>query len=106
MFRRRGNLKAVPDDDQGCTESPKISFRWDVESCSTTSSVYSAISIASSSKNGHNQITASTLSIPPEHTGLNHTTRKGNWITTDSECMPHLHTYFVYFLYLYLHHFD
>ncbi|KAL9277078.1 hypothetical protein ACSQ67_025383 [Phaseolus vulgaris] len=85
MFRRRGNLKAVPDDDQGCTESPKISFRWDVESCSTTSSVYSAISIASSSKHGHNQISTSTLSIPPEHTGLSNTTRKGNWITTDSE---------------------
>ncbi|XP_022635854.1 uncharacterized protein LOC106759063, partial [Vigna radiata var. radiata] len=85
MFRRRGNLKAVPDDDQGCTESPKISFRWDVESCSTTSSVYSAISIASSSKNGLNQISTSTLSIPPEHTGHNKSARKGNWITTDSE---------------------
>ncbi|CAJ1797320.1 unnamed protein product [Sphenostylis stenocarpa] len=85
MFRRRGNLKAVPDDDQGCSESPKISFRWDVESCSTTSSVYSAISIASSSKIGQNHIATSTVSIPPEHTGLNSTTRRGNWITTDSE---------------------
>ncbi|XP_027929291.1 uncharacterized protein LOC114185637 [Vigna unguiculata] len=85
MFRRRGNLKAVPDDDQGCTESPKISFRWDVESCSTTSSVYSAISIASSSKNGLNQISTSTLSIPHEHTCHHKSARKGNWITTDSE---------------------
>ncbi|TKY66082.1 hypothetical protein E2542_SST08945 [Spatholobus suberectus] len=85
MFRRRGTLKAVPDDDQGCSDSPKISFRWDVESCSTTSSVYSAISIASSSKNGQNQIATSTISIPPEHNGHNNTCRKGNWITTDSE---------------------
>ncbi|KAL5178354.1 hypothetical protein HKD37_08G023928 [Glycine soja] len=88
MFRRRGTLKAVPDDDQGCTDSPKISFRWDVESCSTTSSVYSAISIASSSKNGQNQIATSTISIPPEHTTGHHNNtsrKKGNWITTDSE---------------------
>nr|KYP33403.1 hypothetical protein KK1_045744 [Cajanus cajan] len=85
MFRRRGTLKAVPDDDQGCTESPKISFRWDVESCSTTSSAYSAISLASSSKNGQNQIATSSICIPPEHTGHNNTCRKGNWITTDSE---------------------
>ncbi|KAG4921790.1 hypothetical protein JHK86_050603 [Glycine max] len=87
MFRRRGTLKAVPDDDHGCTDSPKISFRWDVESCSTTSSVYSAISIASSSKNEQNQIATSTISIPPEHTGHNNNTsrKKGNWITTDSE---------------------
>jgi len=98
MFRRRGNLKAVPDDDQGCTESPKISFRWDVESCSTTSSVYSAISIASSSKNGLNQISTSTLSIPHEHTCHHKSARKGNWITTDSECMQHLHTYLFIFI--------
>ncbi|KAL2336700.1 hypothetical protein Fmac_011146 [Flemingia macrophylla] len=85
MFRRRGTLKAVPDDDQGCTESPKISFRWDVESCSTTSSAYSAISMASSSRNGQNQIVTSTISIPHEHSSHNNTCRKGNWITTDSE---------------------
>ncbi|KAK7395352.1 hypothetical protein VNO78_15904 [Psophocarpus tetragonolobus] len=85
MFRRRGTLKTVPDDDQNCSDSPKISFRWDVESCSTTSSVYSAISIASSSKHAQNQIATSTISIPPEHTGHNNTSRKGNWITTDSE---------------------
>ncbi|KAK7338885.1 hypothetical protein VNO77_19519 [Canavalia gladiata] len=84
MFRRRGTLKAVPDDDQVCSDSPKISFRWDVESCSTTSSAYSAISIASSSRNGQNQIATSTISIPPQETGPI-TCKKGNWITTDSE---------------------
>ncbi|XP_057437022.1 uncharacterized protein LOC130729321 [Lotus japonicus] len=81
MFRRRGTLKAVPDEDQVCSESPKISFRWDVESCSTTSSAYSAISVASSSRFGQNQIATSTISIPHSENGC----RKGSWITTDSE---------------------
>lgn len=85
MFRRRGTLKAVPDDDQVCSDSPKISFRWDVESCSTTSSVYSAISMASSSKNAQTQIAPSTISIPPSETGHLTCRSKGNWITTDSE---------------------
>ncbi|GAU18275.1 hypothetical protein TSUD_176170 [Trifolium subterraneum] len=86
MFRRRGNLKAVQDDDQATSESPKISFRWDVESCSTTSSAYSAFSMASSTKNGQNKITTSTISIPHSESGHS-TCRKANWITTDSECM-------------------
>lgn len=69
-FRNRGTLKAVPDDDRLSNDSPKISFRWDVESCSTTSS---AISMASS--------TNRTSIQDRDH----FTTRKGNWITTDSE---------------------
>ncbi|KAK7292988.1 hypothetical protein RJT34_15848 [Clitoria ternatea] len=96
MFRRRATLKAVSDDDQFSNDSPKISFRWDVESCSTTSSIYSAISIASSSKNGQNQISTSTISIPPHETGHNMSCRKGNWITTDSECEPSL--YFIFLI--------
>ncbi|WJX81732.1 hypothetical protein P8452_64578 [Trifolium repens] len=88
MFRRRGNLKAVQDDDQTMSGSPKISFRWDVESCSTTSSAYSAFSMASSTKNGQNKIATSSVSIPHSESGHTHTTcRKANWITTDSECM-------------------
>ncbi|KAF2284497.1 hypothetical protein GH714_025845 [Hevea brasiliensis] len=76
--RNRATLKAVPDDDQMSNESPKISFRWDVQSCSTTSSAYSAISMASSSKT---DLTLNMLSLnsTPLHD------RKGNWITTDSE---------------------
>ncbi|XP_019450191.1 PREDICTED: uncharacterized protein LOC109352556 [Lupinus angustifolius] len=85
MFRKRGTLKAVQDDDQVCSESPKISFRWDVESCSTFSS-YSAISVASSSQNLPIQIAPSTMSIPPSDTDhITFSRRKGNWITTDSE---------------------
>lgn len=85
MFRRRGNLKAVQDDDQVSTESPKISFRWDMESCSTTSSAYSAFSMASSTRNGQNQIATSTISIPSSQSGHTTCRRKANWITTDSE---------------------
>lgn len=77
-FRNRGSLKAVAvaDDDQLSNDSPKISFRWDLESCSTTSSAYSAISMPSS----YNKITSS-ISTPIQHKDP----RKGNWITTDSE---------------------
>ncbi|CAK7349370.1 unnamed protein product [Dovyalis caffra] len=48
QLRSRATLKAVTDDDQLNIESPKISFGWEVESCSTPSSAYSAISMASS----------------------------------------------------------
>lgn len=94
-FRNRGTLKSVPDDDQLSIESPKISFRWDVESCSTTSSAYSGISMASSSsKIKNNNMMISSVSSTPVHdittttTTTTHlcTPRKGNWITTDSEC--------------------
>ncbi|KAJ0112499.1 hypothetical protein Patl1_01620 [Pistacia atlantica] len=85
QFRNRSALKAVPDDEQLNIESPKISFRWEVESCSTTSSVYSGISMASSSKNYDHQTNTVSLNSTPIH-DINHfTPRKGNWITTDSE---------------------
>lgn len=103
MFRRRGNLKAVQDDDQVSTESPKISFRWDMESCSTTSSAYSAFSMASSTRNGQNQTATSTISIPSSQSGHTTCRRKANWITTDSECMslfacasPFIYIYCIY----------
>lgn len=84
QFRQRGALKAIPDDDQFSNESPKISFRWDVESCSTISTSYSAISLASARIDP----IASRLSadsLPPQMTDQC-LRRKGNWITTDSEC--------------------
>ncbi|XP_015892371.3 uncharacterized protein LOC107426648 isoform X1 [Ziziphus jujuba] len=76
QFRNRGALKSVPDDDQLSIESPKISFRWDVESCSTTLSAYSAISAMSM---------PSLYSTTIIHDGDHCLPRKGNWITTDSE---------------------
>lgn len=82
-FRNRGSLKPVPDDDQLSNDSPKISFRWEVESCCTTSSAYSAISMASSFLNDQsgNKQSISTTIEDSDHC----TSRSGNWITTDSE---------------------
>ncbi|KAL6338680.1 hypothetical protein AAG906_021497 [Vitis piasezkii] len=82
-FRNRGSLKPVPDDDQLSNDSPKISFRWEVESCCTTSSAYSAISMASSFLNDQsgNKQSISTTIEDSDHC----TSRAGNWITTDSE---------------------
>ncbi|PON65320.1 hypothetical protein TorRG33x02_270860 [Trema orientale] len=87
LFRNKEALKAVPDDDQLSLESPKISFRWDVESCSTTSSAYSAISVASSLKNDPTlSMMQLSLSSTSNIQDPNHSfPKKGNWITTDSE---------------------
>lgn len=82
-MRNKSTLKSVPDDDQLSNDSPKISFRWEVESCSTTSSVYSAISMASSTKNNNVDQTMSLNSTPLHNIDA---ARPGNWITTDSEC--------------------
>ncbi|KAF3436010.1 hypothetical protein FNV43_RR23102 [Rhamnella rubrinervis] len=83
QLRNRRTLKSVPDDDQLSNESPKISFRWDVESCSTTSSAYSAISLASSTAVSMPSLYSTSIQIQ-DH-GDHCTPRRGNWITTDSE---------------------
>ncbi|XWS76123.1 hypothetical protein CRYUN_Cryun01aG0149800 [Craigia yunnanensis] len=83
-FRNRGALKAVPGDDQLSNDSPKISFRWDVESCSTTSSAFSGISVTSSLRNDHTCNIVS-LNSTPIHDLNRCSSRRGNWITTDSE---------------------
>ncbi|PIN08404.1 hypothetical protein CDL12_01619 [Handroanthus impetiginosus] len=77
-FRNRAALKAVQDDDQLTNDSPKISFRWDVESCSTTSSVHSVISSSLKHEQIRNQDSMNSTPL--------HVARTGNWITTDSEC--------------------
>lgn len=84
-FGKRGVLKPVPDDDQLSNDSPKISFRWEVESCSTTSSAYSAISMASTflnDKSGNKLPVSATTNKDGDQC----TPKAGNWITTDSEC--------------------
>ncbi|GMH20420.1 hypothetical protein Nepgr_022261 [Nepenthes gracilis] len=67
QFRNRRSLKEAATDDELSIESPKISLRWDAESCSTASS---AISAPPSLMN---------YSTPPLDS------RFGNWITTDSD---------------------
>ncbi|KAM1764808.1 hypothetical protein ACFX11_004019 [Malus domestica] len=86
QFRNRATLKAVAYDDRLSNDLPKISFRWDLESCSTTSSAYTALSTASSLKN--DQI----ISLPSlNSTKFQHLVdlelKKENWITSDSECV-------------------
>ncbi|GFZ13447.1 hypothetical protein Acr_23g0018320 [Actinidia rufa] len=75
QLRNKAALKAVAGDDQFSNDSPKISFSWDVQSCSTTtSSVYSAISVASSMNDHSTRVLE------------NCSSKLGSWITTDSEC--------------------
>ncbi|PSR86375.1 Arginine--tRNA ligase [Actinidia chinensis var. chinensis] len=83
QLRNRTVLKAIPDDDQLSNESPNISFRWDLESCSTTSSTYSATSMVSS-KNDQ-LLNFPSLNSTPLRDTETYTSRLGNWITTDSE---------------------
>ncbi|KAK3231185.1 hypothetical protein Dsin_003066 [Dipteronia sinensis] len=86
QFRNRTTLKTVADDDKLSMESPKISFRWDVESCFTTTScsAYSA-SMINDQISSCNNINMLSLSSTPIH-DMNHcSTRTGNWITTDAE---------------------
>ncbi|KAK6940553.1 hypothetical protein RJ641_030084 [Dillenia turbinata] len=85
-FKNRGTLKAVPDEDQLSNESPKISFRWDVGSCSASCSVYSSFSAASSFKHDPASHKLSISSTSIHDLELCSSTRAGNWITTDSEC--------------------
>ncbi|XP_039021425.1 uncharacterized protein LOC120153577 [Hibiscus syriacus] len=67
------------------SESPKISLRLDVERCSTISSVISGVSMASST-NDEASCSVVSLNSTVIH-GLNRcSSRRGNWITTDSEC--------------------
>lgn len=96
QFRTRAALKSVPDDGQLSNDSPKISFRWDMESCSTTSSVYSALSKASSKRITTNQnmiIPYSSSSTPIHGSDQSTTAKSGSWITTDSDCKTYFPLY-------------
>ncbi|CAA0823892.1 Unknown protein [Striga hermonthica] len=85
LFKNRAALKALPHNDQLNDESPKISFRWEVESCSTTSSVYSAISQVASSLKHDRAVKPESISSTPLHVRDQSVARPGNWITTDSD---------------------
>ncbi|KAL5702524.1 hypothetical protein ACHQM5_027735 [Ranunculus cassubicifolius] len=100
-IRNRGASKDSSQDDQWSLSSPKISFRWETDSCSTTTSVYSAISLpVSVSKNNRkcstsSLNTASVNTVAPESRTKDDTSSNrdshesgggsGNWITTDDE---------------------
>nr|GEZ68543.1 hypothetical protein [Tanacetum cinerariifolium] len=80
QFRNRTTLKTIRDIDQMTNESPKISFRWEVESCSTFSS---ALSVSSTNKTDQNV----NIEIHPNPDGNSNTVRirSGSWVTTDSD---------------------
>lgn len=90
-FRNRAALKAVPDDDQLSNDSPKISFRWDMESCSTiNSTAFSTISAPVPSKLKNEQKLDVASFSTPLHVRDRSVARTGSWITTDSDCKPPL----------------
>ncbi|KAF8392054.1 hypothetical protein HHK36_022394 [Tetracentron sinense] len=100
-FRNRGVIKAVEHDDQLSSDSPKISFKWDVGSCSTSSPAYSSMSLASSSRDvriwtklSSNSTADHNIAASDEETKRTmlesqdkdeFISRTGNWITTDTE---------------------
>ncbi|KAK1428465.1 hypothetical protein QVD17_17300 [Tagetes erecta] len=79
QFRSKRTLKMI-EDDQTTNDSPKISFRWEVESCSTFSS---ALSVSSTTRNDQHV----NFEIHPNPDGNSRivTLRSGSWITTDSD---------------------
>ncbi|KAJ0792540.1 hypothetical protein HanOQP8_Chr01g0019141 [Helianthus annuus] len=81
QFRNKVTLKTIQDDDKMTNDSPKISFRWEVESCSTFSS---ALSVSSTNKN--DQHVNFEIHSNPDGNSSIVTLRSGSWITTDSDC--------------------
>ncbi|KAF9606319.1 hypothetical protein IFM89_024987 [Coptis chinensis] len=100
-FRNRGTAKDSLQDDQWSLSSPKISFRWETDSCSTTTSAYSAFSLPASSKHDRKwtkpcSSNAAVDVIAPESNtkdapvlviddNRESSSRPGSWITTDDE---------------------
>ncbi|MED6134788.1 hypothetical protein PIB30_040218 [Stylosanthes scabra] len=72
------------NDEEVGIESPKISFSLDMESCSTTSSLYSS----AKSTHSYSFIQNSNINIIPLQGCAYTNSRHENWITTDSECKP------------------
>ncbi|XP_038971256.1 uncharacterized protein LOC120104382 isoform X2 [Phoenix dactylifera] len=91
-FQKSVALKAQVDDT---SSNSSRSFRWDVGGCSTSSSVYSPVSLASMSgydqtwaKNSSN-LSANFRSSECDANASSKTedyVRTGHWITTDSDC--------------------
>ncbi|KAI3526523.1 hypothetical protein L1887_05780 [Cichorium endivia] len=84
QFRNKTTLKTIQNDDQMTDDSPKISFRWEVESCSTFSS---ALSVSSTNRNDE-KINIEIHSNPDDNSSsvTLRSARSGSWITTDLDC--------------------
>ncbi|WOK94923.1 hypothetical protein Cni_G03628 [Canna indica] len=92
-FRQKAALKA--EADESSSTSSKISFKWDVGSCSSASSAYSPHSLASTSRNDHmmvKNLSRLSVNLHSAETDANllgspkseYYVRNGQWITTDS----------------------
>lgn len=97
-FRKKAALKAQVDDSS--SNSSKVSFRWDVGGCSTSSSVYSPVSLASMPRNDQIwmknscNLSANLQSSECDANMLLGSKTEdylstGHWITTDSDCKLH-----------------
>ncbi|XP_073012389.1 uncharacterized protein [Typha latifolia] len=93
-FRSRQDLKDPVDDLS--SKSSKISFRWEVGSCSSTSSVYSGLSMNSSARTDQictKNFSKLSTSLPSSECCVNaldslkaeQHVKKAQWITTDSD---------------------
>ncbi|KAJ0967356.1 hypothetical protein J5N97_024273 [Dioscorea zingiberensis] len=79
---RAAELK-TPSDHFSTISSSKTSSRWDIGSCSTSSSVFSSSSLSSSNE----QISSRNLQYPVDNlqSKKEECKRTGNWICTDSQ---------------------
>ncbi|XP_073288590.1 uncharacterized protein [Primulina huaijiensis] len=88
-LRNKPALKTMPDYDQLSNQSPKISFRWDMESCSTASSAYltfsEVISLTCSMRINDQVFASAAASVNSTPLHARGRSGRGNWITTDSE---------------------
>ncbi|KAK1260694.1 hypothetical protein QJS04_geneDACA002244 [Acorus gramineus] len=90
-FRNRSGAMKASSFDESSESSSKISFRWDVGSCSN-SSAFSPLSLASASRNDRNLMKdslsdalrdgAEAAVVSPRS---EESVRVGNWITTDTD---------------------
>ncbi|CAH1417869.1 unnamed protein product [Lactuca virosa] len=80
QFRNKTTVKTLQNDDQMTDDSPKISFRWEVESCSTFSSALSS--------NRNDEKVNIEIHSDPDGKSSSVSLRSagsGSWITTDSD---------------------
>lgn len=94
MNLKKRASKPTTDDDQVNDESPKISFRWEIEGCSTTTAtttttIYTPISTALKAsfvlKDDRMQCADTASCVVDLQGGDECGVGIGNWITTDSE---------------------
>ncbi|KAJ0963653.1 hypothetical protein J5N97_028775 [Dioscorea zingiberensis] len=82
-FKSKLAVKCQQDDTS--SSSSKISFKWDVGSCSTSSSAFSPLSLASTTKHDHSSCHTLERGSNASESFKEERSRVGQWITTDSD---------------------